>query len=130
MKNNIFFHSSHGQALISLLFFVVIAVTISSAAVVIIIINSLSVNKLSEGNNSYYVAESGMEDALLRLLRNPNFTGETLTVGTGKTQVSVTGSNPIILTSQATLGNFASKIQVKANYSNNILTVLSWQEVF
>ncbi len=130
MDSKIMKNKQKGQVLVTLLFFMVIAIIITSAAVVVIFINNLSGTSLQQGNLSYYVAESGIENALLRLLRDPNYPGETLTIGSGTAVISVTGVNPKIATATGTLGNFVRKIQVTANYTNNILTVTSWKEIY
>ena len=120
-----------GQALVTLLVFTIVAITITSAAVVIILTNSVGTSKFEQGTNTYYSAESGAENALLRLLRDPNYTGETLPVGNASVIISVanTGSTYTI-TSGATLGNFIRRVEVTATFVNNILTVTSWKEVF
>ena len=83
-----------GQALITLLVFTIVAITITSAAVIIIFTNSIGTSKLEQGTNAYYVAESGAENALLRLLRDPNYSGEILPVDDASVEISVanTGS--------------------------------------
>jgi len=118
-----------GQALITLLIFVVISISITSAAVMIIIINSISSTRYQEGVISYYIAESGLENASLRMLRDPNYAGETLAVGGGTAVVVVTGSNPKIATSTGTIGNFKRKVQVKMNYNGGYYTFSEWREV-
>jgi len=120
-----------GQALITLLFFTVIAVIITSAAVVIILINSLSAQKLEQGTISYYAAESGAENAILRLLRDPSYTGETLTIDGSivVSTVSQSGSTYTIASS-ATSGNFKRKVEITASFVSNILTISSWKEIY
>ena len=119
-----------GQALITLLFFSIVGITITSAAAVVIAVNSLSTSRIQQGLTAYSSAEAGIENTLLRLLRDPNYTGETLTVGEDTVEVIVTGANPKIISSQAKEGNSLHKIEVQAQYSDNILTVLSWKEIF
>ncbi|MBI3380276.1 hypothetical protein HY029_05990 [Candidatus Gottesmanbacteria bacterium] len=121
--------SNHGQALVTLLFFMIIAITVTSGAVVIILSNSVSASKFDQGNSAYYIAESGVENALIRLLRNPNYTGETLPIDTGNATIQISGSNPITITSVGTLNNLSRTIQVTVDYTNNILTVQSWKEI-
>lgn len=120
----------HGQTMVTLLFFVVIALTITSAAVAMVITNSQSTTKFEQGLLAYYVAEGGVENALLRLLRNPNYTGETLSVGEGTAVITVAGTDPKTITSLGTVRNFSRKIQLVAEYTNNILSVTSWKEVY
>ena len=75
-----------GQALLTLLFFAIVGTTITSAAIVMILVNSLSGSKQQEGQIAYDIAQSGAENGLLRLIRNPTYTGETLPVGRGQRQ--------------------------------------------
>ncbi len=117
-----------GQALITLLFFVLISLTITSAAIIIIIANSLSVSKSQEGTLAYYAAESGIENTLLRLLRDPNYTGETLSVGDATVAIAVTGNNPKIVIATSS-GNFKRTVQAQMNYSNGYYTFSNWKEL-
>lgn len=120
-----------GQALITLLFFTIIATTVTSAAVVMIITNSLSGAKLQQGSIAYEVAQTGVENARLRLLRNPNYQGETLPVGQGNVVITVSKSNGnYTIISKGTIGNFTRQIQVIADYTNNLFTVKSEEEIF
>ncbi len=118
-----------GQALITLLFFVIIAITITSASVVVLIANSTSATKYEEGIRAFYVAEGGAENAVLRLLRDPTYTGETLTISDGTATISVSGSGPFTITSKGVVGNFTRTVQVSAAYVNNILSITSWKEI-
>lgn len=113
----------------TLLLFVVISITITTAAVIIITVNSLSSTRYQEGTVAYYVAESGLENATLRMLRDPNYVGETLSVGTGTAVIVVTGSNTKIATSTGTIGNYKRKLQVKMSYNNGYYTFSEWKEV-
>ena len=125
------FQLQKGQALVTLLIFMIVGITVTSAAVVILMTNSLAASKTEQGTTAYYVAESGAENALLRLLRDPSYTGETLPIdgATAISSVSVSG-NTYTITSNATSGNFKSSIQVKATFASNIFTIYSWKEVF
>ena len=61
-----------GQTLVSLMIFMVTAVIIITAAVAVIIINSKATSKFYQGIVSYDIAETGIENAIIRLLRDPN----------------------------------------------------------
>ena len=123
-----------GQALITLLFFTVIGVTVTSAAVVMILVNSLSGTKQQQGELAYEVAQSGAENGVLRLLRDPSYTGETLTVGSSSATITATGSgtvnSPYIIVSKGTNGIFLRQIEVRATYINNTLSVTSRKEIY
>jgi hypothetical protein len=119
----------HGQALITLLFFIVIAVTITSAAIIIIMTGSLATTKFQEGTKSYYIAESGIENALLRLLRDPDYAGETMNVGDGTVTISIAGTSPYTITAVSDIGDFSRTIQATVVFANGILSVTSWKEI-
>lgn len=120
----------NGQALITLLFFVIIGITVTTSAIIIIGVDILSGTKLQQSTIAYEVAESGADNALLRLLRDPTYTGETMNIGTNTATITVTGSGPYTIVSTGTVGNFTRKIQIVATYNDNLLTVTSRQEVF
>jgi type II secretory pathway component PulK len=119
-----------GQALITLLFFIIVAVTITSGAVIVILTNSSATNQTQQGIIALSTAESGAENALLRLLRDPDYSGETVAIGEGTAQISVTGSGNKTITVEGNNGGALRKIQVETSYNNNILTLISWKETF
>ena len=118
-----------GQALITLLFFMIIAISVITTAVILLIVNSRTTSKTERGIQAYYVAEAGAENAVLRLLRNPNYTGETVTIGEGSATITIAGTDPKTITSTGVVGDFAKKVQVVVSYTNNILAVTSWKEI-
>jgi type II secretory pathway component PulK len=120
-----------GQALVSLLFVVLVAIMITSTAAVIVSVNAISTNKLELGNYAYSVAESGIENALVRLLRDPDYPGEVLTLGSDTASVTVTGgATNKVIRSIGTTNNFQRTIEVTATYNNSELIVTSWRETY
>lgn len=119
-----------GQTLVFLLVFMTMAITVTTAAVMVIISNSQAASKLEQSLMAYSAAEAGAENALLRVLRDPDYAGETLTIGEGIATISATGANPKVILSRGSYNNFLRQVQVSASYVNGILTVTSWLEVF
>lgn len=119
-----------GQAMTLLLVFVAVASVIISAVVIVTIINSASTSKDSLGEESFLVAEAGAENAIISLVRNPNYTGETMSVGTyGSAIITVTGTTTKTIISEGVVGNFRRKVQIVGNFSNNVFTLTSWTEI-
>lgn len=102
---------------------------ITAAASAIVSINSLSTTTFQNSAEALSVAESGLEDSLIRLLRNPNFSGETLTVGGGTATITVSGSNPVIITSKGTAGQYQRTLQATVTFTSGVMTVSSWKEI-
>jgi hypothetical protein len=127
-------NKERGQALITLLFFAIVGTTITSAAIIMILVNSLSGSKQQVGQIAYDIAQSGAENGLIRLIRDPTYTGETLPVGSGTATITVTGSgtasNPYVILSKGSIGSFMREEQITATYQNNLLTVTSRGEAY
>lgn len=115
-----------GYALITLLFFMTISLAIVTGVVVVVLNNATATTSVEQGTLSYYAAESGAENALLRLIRDPNYTGETLSVDGGSVVIQVNNGT---ITSTAAVSNTIRKIQIITVTTNNQLTVSSWKEI-
>lgn len=107
----------------------IIAIIVTTASVALVVNNSRGTDKLYQGTNALDIAESGAETAMIKLLRDPNFAGETLTIGTGQAVITVTGTNPKTVLSEGTLNNFTRTVQVTVDVSSNTVTVTSWKEI-
>lgn len=123
MRNN------KGQTLVILLTYMVIGIIVTTASIALVINSSIGTDKVYQGTNSLDIAESGAETAMIKLLRNPSYAGETLVVGNGQAVVTVTGTNPKTILSKGTLNNFTRTIQVIVDTSNNTLRATSWKEI-
>ena len=121
---------SAGQALVALLVFTVVATTIATASIAIIIINSKRAQTLEQGTVARTIAENGIENALLRLLRDPNYTGETLTQAEGDAIVEVTSGTVKTITSRAVSRGFVREIEVVVDTSGYQLKIQSWKQTY
>lgn len=121
----------NGQALITFLIFTVALFTIGMASVIIMIINTQTSEKLQQSFSALYTSESGVENALLRLLRNPNYAGEVLPVDTGNTTITVTdiGGGQKKIVSVGKNNTMIRTLEVIIDYTGNIMTIISWKEV-
>ena len=118
-----------GQSLVLLLVFVMVAIAITTAATFIIAANSISTTNLSQGLATKQMAEAGAEKALLALLRDPSYKGETFSLDTGSVAATVSGTTTLTIDSTATNGDFVKRVEVIATYSNNVLTLVSWKDL-
>ena len=118
-----------GQTLVTLLVFSVVALTVATAAVAIMLNVSQATNRVEGNVTAAQVAESGIENALLRLLRNPSYTGETLQVGDGSVVITVSGTNTKTVTAVGTLYSHTKTIEAVVTFTNGIMSVTSWKEI-
>ena len=86
--------------------------------------------QIDQANFSRSIAESGVENAMLRLLRNPGYTGEAMNINGGNVTVQVTNNGTIFtITSVGKIGFFVHTIQAIGTMTNNTLTLSSWKEI-
>lgn len=123
------YNNQTGSMLIALMIFVVVSITIVTAAVLLVVDNTVTSTNQQVGTSAAAIAESGTENALLRLLRNPSYTGEVLAVGAGQATITVAGTDPIVITSVGELGSYRRTIEVQAQRINGVVTVTSWKEI-
>ncbi len=118
-----------GQALIILLFYMVIAVTLVTTAVALTVSSSFNTMQEEEGNHALELAENGVENALLRLLRDTTYSGETMSIGDDSVMISVTGGSTKTIISTGTRGSYQKALRVTATFTNGVLNLISWQEI-
>ncbi len=123
-------HRQSGQALTILLFFMAITLIVTTAAVTLIINSSLGASRFEQSLIAYSLAEAGVENATLRLLRDPAYAGETLTIDSGTATITVTGTGPQTITSIGQFNNFRREIRVVAGFTSGVLSIQDWNEVF
>ena len=130
VKNN-FLQNRSAQTLVVLLVFILVSITIAMTSVSIIISNAQNTQGAAQSMEAYYAAEAGIENASLQLLRNPNYTGEILQISSGTTaEIEVTHDTDYVVISTGISGGYTRVIQANLDYTNTILSVISWTELY
>ena len=130
VKNN-HIENRKGQTLLIFLIFILVAITISMTSVSIIISNAQSTRGTAQSMEAYYAAEAGVENAALRLLRDPSYSGETIQINANATaEIVVVNAENYVVTSTGKSGDFTKVIQANLDYTDNVLSVISWKELF
>ncbi len=118
-----------GQATTSILMVMFLGLAVITASVSLIDINMTTTASLVEADSALIVAESGAEEALIRLLRDPNYSGETLNLTNGVASINVGSANPIIVESTGVVGNHMRKVEVSVSFVSGTMIVNSWKEI-
>ncbi len=127
MKNR---RLQRGQTLVSLLVFSVMAISVAAAATAVMI-NTSQATHISESRMiTQMAADSGIENALLRLIRDPTYAGESLTIDDITILTTISGDTTKTITSTATQGIYSQTIQATVQYINYQLTVTSWNTLY
>lgn len=125
------FHTNnHGQILTSVIVFMAFGLSVIALSAVLTIINIQNTAKTTQSVQALNYAEAGAEEAVLRLLRDPNYPGGTLTIDAVSVSINLTGDavNKTIV-SIASYNGFTKKIQATVSLANNRLTLVSWKQV-
>ncbi len=118
--------NSSGQALVTLLIFAIIGMSVITASIALLYANTSSVGISEAGAYAYYVTESGVEEALLRLIRDDAYSGGTLSVDQGTAIIQVQDG---LITSTGSYRDAVKKIQVQTVNGPSGLTISSWKEI-
>jgi hypothetical protein len=109
-----------------------LAILITTTAVTITVINTQGNNLANYGELAREAAETGAENAMLQLERDPTYVGETMSInGTTTATITVSGTTTRTITSIGTvagIGTFKRTIVVTASYAGLAFTVTSWVE--
>lgn len=127
--NNIRNSQQGGYILVTLLVVAVVGIIISATAVSWVIDNTKGSSNLQQSSITLSAAESGAENAILSLLRDPSYTGEILTIDNTTVTITVTGNGEKTIVVQAVLREFSRKLEITTLYIDSILTVTSWKEI-
>lgn len=119
----------NGMALVSVLIFSVVAIIAVTLGVSLMAIQSRSSIKYSSSQEALILAESAMENALIRLLRNPEYLGENLTFEDGTATITVTGTTNKSVLVVAETSISIRKIEVTLEEQDGVTSIISWREI-
>lgn len=125
-----------GQALVTLLVFAGMALAVTAGAIAVAVINIQSTSQFAQGQQAFYSAEAGAEDAIMHLVRDQSFSSSGYTIQVGTSSVTVTVQPPGIVTSKTIVSRgivnnyFKRRVQVVGSFdSNGIFSVTTWDEI-
>lgn len=122
--------SKKGEVLIMLVMIITVLTIISTAAVALALSTTRDTTTFTLGEKALTIAESGVENAILNLLRDPGYTGDSnLPIGPGNVTMIISGTSPYTVTSTGVVGNMVRRVQAQVGTVAGKLTVLDWQEI-
>lgn len=129
VKKSLAFVGNSGQVLTSVIVFMAFGLTVIVLSTALTIINIQTTTKVNLSAQTLSYAEAGAEDAILRLARDPSYSGGSYNIDSAVINISVSGDaiNKVI-TSAATYRGFTKKIVVYVSLANNKITLVSWKQ--
>lgn len=125
-------HKDSGQALIGVLAVIAISIVLVSSLMTNSLISADSSLKLRQSSLALASADSYAQNALIKLIRDPNYTGETLTLDTGRVIIEITGDNPksVLIKSTNSASDILRQLNFVVNYaSDGTISVVDWTEI-
>jgi len=119
-----------GQAMVMVLLISVLLISVTTMAVGMVVTNALSTSREESGQHALEIAESGVQEGILRVLRDPSVTlgGLVLTVDAGSATVDITGSGTKIITSVGVFSDYERTVQAQVHLDAGQLVIDSWSE--
>ncbi len=119
-----------GMALVTVIIFSAVGIIVIVAGITLTTTIAQTNQQFLQGQQALANAESGAENALLHLLRNPNYQQETLTMDQGTARIEVSGDSN---TKQIdVVGEYKSakrKVRIQTSDENGMLKINSWEEI-
>ena len=129
MKHTQKHHSQPGHILIAVLLLMLIGVFAITVAATMVVTTTQSQGARLESSSLRSAAESGVENAILGLLRSPSSSGSAITVdGIAVTTVVVPGS-PSVITATAVGDRQRHVYRATVDRVNGMLSITSWTQV-
>lgn len=125
--------SQKGSALVAVLIILAIALLVITATMQNVLVDTYMSFNLKKSDEAYNNAVSAVEEASLRLTRDKNFDGTTLSLEDGNAIIEVTGENSktITVTSRVNDNKYICKVTATATYDESgILLVNDIEEIY
>jgi len=83
-----------------------------------------------DANTAYYLAETCLENTLMRMARTDISVPPTFTLPEGSCTIEISGAAPYEITSTGNAGKAYRKIRATVTINNEVLTISSWEESY
>lgn len=107
---------NQGQALLPVLIIMVVVLILGAAVLDLSISGLLVSSYFQEGEATLMATEGALENGLLRILRNPSYSGESLQVGDASCIISISGQSPVVMNASCDSGRAIRRLQAEINF--------------
>lgn len=121
--------SQSGHVTVALLIITVVGIVVSTALVGMVAVSALGTYRFQAGSSVIAAAEGGLENAILRLLRDSSYTGETTTISGVPVTIEVSGTDPLVAVATARSGQFYRAMAAELTIVNGLVSVSDWYEL-
>ncbi len=120
---------TEGQAMVMVMILAVVGISVVTASTAVTIASSQNASSFTKSEIAYSQAEAGIENAIISIIRDNSYSGETLTLGEGTVVVTVSGDLTKTITAVSTYGAVVRTVEATGTITNTVFAVTSWGEV-
>ena len=121
-------NTERGQTIIALLIFILLGITLTFTATLVVLTNIRTDSAYQNGEIALQDAQTGIENALIRLERDNTYTGETMTLVNGTATITVSGTGTVTIVSVGSYSNMSRTVTATATISGTAVSLTSWSE--
>lgn len=118
-----------GQAMIAVVGLLSVGLLMASTNIMIGIIQHDQALAFQQSDQGRCLAEAGVEEAIIRLLRNPDYQGGQLVLSDKNVNIEVSGDNPKTIVSTVDYFGKVKSTKVEVSLTSGSLEVLSWEDI-
>lgn len=120
-----------GQAMVLVIVVSVVLLVVAGAAAAMVVANILALSREEQGILAYSLAESAVEEGILRSLRDPGLeiVSEEIIMEGGVAELRIVGSDPKVITATGTKSLQQKTIEVVLRFDEGQLVIDSWNEI-
>lgn len=123
--------SQMGQAMLVAILMITAAALAIGLAVASLSSSEVKITVASrDASIAYYLAETCLEDTLMRFSRTNTSIPPTFTLPQGSCTIEVNGAGPYEIISTSHVGKATRKIRASVSVSNEVLNITSWGESY
>lgn len=120
---------NRGQALLPVLIIMVIVLTLGVGTLYLNVGGLLLGSYSQEGEKVLMATEGALENGLLKILRNPFYSGESLQVEGTPCTISVSSPTPTVMTAECNSGRAIRRLQAEVSFVDGEMFVDNLKEV-
>lgn len=117
-----------GQTLLIMLVISGFVMVVLSSALILSVTGSKLTISSADAAAAAYGADAGIENGLIRYLRDPAYTGETISIGRASVVITITGVGPYTIRAVSTAGLSERVTTANITMNSGIMTVNNWQD--
>ncbi len=118
-----------GQAMIAVVGLLSVGLLVASANMMIGVIQHDQALAFQQSDQGRCLAEAGVEESIIRLLRDPDYQGGELVLDDKNVNIEISDSNPKVITSSVDYFGKVKTVEAEIILGSGGLEIVSWEDI-